>query len=556
MTVCQFFLRGQCKFGDQCRNEHPQDGKQKSGFGNQTWTNQNVNQTSSALAPAAFTAESISKDLTPNVDKPLWPLTSFAPSKYSPTVITGLDESPEELRVRASQAIKNGNVSEYTQYESSRIAAADQIFANARSNPAATFEQAQKVVNPPTASAFGGTSFGANTGTSAFGSTTNSSSAFGQSTAPAASAFGQSSAFGSNSTSAFGKSAFGAPSAFGQSAFGQSTQPAASSGFGVSAFGQSASGAPSAFGQPATGSTSAFGQSAFGQPAAGATSAFGQPTAGTASAFGQTTTGAASAFGQSPSVTSAFGQASFGQSGTTQPAFGQSAQSSSAFGTPQPGGSAFGQTTQPAPATSAFGQSAQPPQPSSAFGQPAQPSAFGQTAFGQSTQPTSAFGQSAFGTTTKPASAFGQSAIQPGTGAFGGSSNGGAFSAFTSQPKAFGSGNTSSAFGQPAPGFTNISSPFAPNEPASNAFGTVGGSAASQTSAFKTASATSSVIAAKDAGIFASARVSTKPGADKHDVILPPNYLQMLPKAAKEAFEAASFTWNNVPEWIPPIELR
>ena len=41
-VVCQFFLRGTCKFGDQCRNEHPQNGDRRSAFANQsigsTWT--------------------------------------------------------------------------------------------------------------------------------------------------------------------------------------------------------------------------------------------------------------------------------------------------------------------------------------------------------------------------------------------------------------------------------------------------------------------------------------------------------------------------------------
>jgi hypothetical protein len=34
-VVCQFFLRGTCKFGNQCRNEHPQNaqGDRRSAFG-------------------------------------------------------------------------------------------------------------------------------------------------------------------------------------------------------------------------------------------------------------------------------------------------------------------------------------------------------------------------------------------------------------------------------------------------------------------------------------------------------------------------------------------
>ena len=32
-VVCQFFLRGACKFGDECRNEHPLNGDRRSAFG-------------------------------------------------------------------------------------------------------------------------------------------------------------------------------------------------------------------------------------------------------------------------------------------------------------------------------------------------------------------------------------------------------------------------------------------------------------------------------------------------------------------------------------------
>jgi hypothetical protein len=32
-AVCQFFLRGACKFGDKCHNEHPQNGERRSAFG-------------------------------------------------------------------------------------------------------------------------------------------------------------------------------------------------------------------------------------------------------------------------------------------------------------------------------------------------------------------------------------------------------------------------------------------------------------------------------------------------------------------------------------------
>ncbi len=43
----------------------------------------------------------------------MWPLTSYGPAKHVPTLIGGLDESPEELRVRAVQALKAGTTAEY-----------------------------------------------------------------------------------------------------------------------------------------------------------------------------------------------------------------------------------------------------------------------------------------------------------------------------------------------------------------------------------------------------------------------------------------------------------
>jgi len=57
--------------------------------------------------------ESITNDVTHLQDKPLWPLSSYGPAKYEPIVIGGLDESPEELRLKAVTALKAGTTSEY-----------------------------------------------------------------------------------------------------------------------------------------------------------------------------------------------------------------------------------------------------------------------------------------------------------------------------------------------------------------------------------------------------------------------------------------------------------
>jgi nucleoporin NUP42 len=57
--------------------------------------------------------ESMTKDITPLQDKPLWPLSSYGAAKYEPIVIGGLDESLEELRVKAVTALKAGTINEY-----------------------------------------------------------------------------------------------------------------------------------------------------------------------------------------------------------------------------------------------------------------------------------------------------------------------------------------------------------------------------------------------------------------------------------------------------------
>lgn len=61
-------------------------------------------------------AVNITHDLTPNKEKPLWPLSSYGPSKHEPLLLAGLDESPEELRVKAFTALKAGNINEYVSW--------------------------------------------------------------------------------------------------------------------------------------------------------------------------------------------------------------------------------------------------------------------------------------------------------------------------------------------------------------------------------------------------------------------------------------------------------
>ena len=287
----------------------------------------------------------------------------------------------------------------------------------------------------------------------------------------------QTNAFGAPTGAAPATAGFGQPSGMGQqsSAFGKPAfgQPAAQ----TSTFGQaSAFGKPS---QPGFGQASAVGGggSAFGQPSnPSQNSGFGQPSAvgGGASAFGQPSApgqmgGGASAFGQpsAPGQSTGFGQPS--QMGA-KPAFGQST-----FG--QSSQPAFGQASKPA-----FGQASgagQQGSPSPFAAAASKPSGFAQAA----KQPATGFGQpSAFGAAaSKPspfaaagqgqqqqqspfAAASNNNATPPPSNPFGGSSQ----SAFgqPSQPAAqnpFGSGAAASSAPKPAFG--------QPTQPAASAFG-------------------------------------------------------------------------------------
>ncbi|KJA29545.1 hypothetical protein HYPSUDRAFT_152370, partial [Hypholoma sublateritium FD-334 SS-4] len=185
MAVCQFFLRGQCRFGESCRNEHPAT-PPTSGFGNSSWTRNTTPSANSKDVP--FTAAAILSDLSG--DQPVWLLSSYGPSKAEPCLLAGIDESPEELRVKYTLAVKAGTGNEYLQYENNAMSAADRVRENARSNHHQAYEQALRNSaqgsSPPAAST---SAFGSTSTPSAFGSS-STPSAFGNASAPTASAFG------------------------------------------------------------------------------------------------------------------------------------------------------------------------------------------------------------------------------------------------------------------------------------------------------------------------------------------------------------------------------
>ncbi|KAB2105951.1 hypothetical protein AG0111_0g5720 [Alternaria gaisen] len=495
MTVCNFYPRNACKFGDACKFEHPGSSRDAArgggGFGGGSNNNRFGAFSGDRYRPgdnsgsSSFGGSRESKSLTFNLDKdviqadlskerPTYPLSCYGPGKDAPRqLIEGpVEISPEELRLRYYTLRAAGNEPTAQQEEGALNEKMQQQVKAILDDVAGaiSYVQAGADVHPNRIDIAKGTA-------SASGSMTNTTASSNTAANPfmkapsnpfqAAAASSQPSAFGQASTPGFGKPAFGQPSNPAQttSAFGQPSNP----GQSTAAFGQ-----PSNPGQ----STSAFGQasslgqttSAFGQTSnpGQATSAFGQ-----ASNPGQSASpfGAASALGQKPSP---FGQPSaLGGAG-------------SAFGKPAFGASGFGQPSMPG-AGSAFGQTSSMGQ-GSAFGQPSAPGAasgFGQTnALGQKPNPFSkpGFGQSGFGQASQPGantSPFGQqvsSGVSPfGQQASSGQSPFGQQAQQTNQPSPFGQqAQKPNPFGQPQQASTQ-----APAQ--SNPFG---GTASSQTPAF------------------------------------------------------------------------
>jgi nucleoporin NUP42 len=55
----------------------------------------------------------MTKDFDAKGDKPSWPLSSYGPAKHEGNLLPSLDESFEELRIKAATAVRNGNINEY-----------------------------------------------------------------------------------------------------------------------------------------------------------------------------------------------------------------------------------------------------------------------------------------------------------------------------------------------------------------------------------------------------------------------------------------------------------
>ncbi|KAK0666638.1 hypothetical protein QBC41DRAFT_325463 [Cercophora samala] len=445
MVVCRYFQQGNCRFGNNCKFEHPRDGGSNQspfGGGGNRFSALSGGQQSAfggSKQPdqpdyPGLNEETIRKDLVNEL--PQWIFSCYGPGKDAPDNLFGgypREQQPEELRIHFMKGQAAGEAEAAMNEIMQLHQVARQQIDHTLSNIPAAIQHVRDGINrhpnrhdvcKQGTLASSGSAFG-NPAPNAFQSASQSApNPFGAPAQPVGGGgFGQPAALGQK------------PNPFGAPAFGQPAQPATN----PSPFGQPA--APSAFGQPAA-------PSAFGQPAAlGASNPFGKPAGG---GFGQPSAlgGGNKVFGQA--ATPAFGQSGFGHTtaapassafgqpaalGTASSSFAAAAASAhnahpSPFGAPAaPAANPFGA---PATTTSPFGAPPAAAAPAgNPFGQPAPPAA---NPFGTAAPPAaapSAFGGLApttaapnpFGAptaTTAAPSAFGHPATAPAPSAFGG----------------------------------------------------------------------------------------------------------------------------------------
>lgn len=58
----------------------------------------------------------MTRDFDVKADKPSWSLSSYGPAKNEKNLLPPLDESPEELHLKAVTAIRSGKINEYVGY--------------------------------------------------------------------------------------------------------------------------------------------------------------------------------------------------------------------------------------------------------------------------------------------------------------------------------------------------------------------------------------------------------------------------------------------------------
>ncbi|KAK6627815.1 hypothetical protein RUM44_010294 [Polyplax serrata] len=100
MPVCQFFLEGRCRFGQNCRNEHSYDADDRN---NRAVANtQQLKNIVREIVCEVLIAEKGGQ----------WPLSCFSPAKEGPNVPGWEDYSPEEIRWKMYEARRNGTLNQ------------------------------------------------------------------------------------------------------------------------------------------------------------------------------------------------------------------------------------------------------------------------------------------------------------------------------------------------------------------------------------------------------------------------------------------------------------
>lgn len=150
MVVCKFFLQGNCRYGNNCWNEHPSGGnqgysvtaqRQLFGTGRPTtapqkvsfqdsfgasqnpykWVSQDSRQQGQGQSAAQqqLSANDIVKGLATEMKtwetSKMWPFSVLGFEKDTPCIPGFEDVSPEELRLEAYEAEKSGNIQLYVQ---------------------------------------------------------------------------------------------------------------------------------------------------------------------------------------------------------------------------------------------------------------------------------------------------------------------------------------------------------------------------------------------------------------------------------------------------------
>ncbi|CAK7271291.1 hypothetical protein SEPCBS57363_004540 [Sporothrix epigloea] len=394
MVVCSYWLRGNCRYGDNCRNEHPVANQNRFGvFGSPSGSS--TTSTTTNANTYDVTSDGIVLDLTE--DRPPWIFSAYGPGRNAPAQLFGgaqVEQSFEELRLHYYKAVAAGNPQAaindidtlYRQVQQQMETAvkspqdAVQFVLQARQqHPNRTDNCTNNTLHPSPGVFDVGKQRGSQPQPASLSAP--SIGGFGQPSQPAAAnAFGAASGAPAPAPSNLfarpaGGSTFGQPSQLGGGAsmMGNSSTTSSFEKTAAPVFGQ-AGGGTGGFGQPSTLGQKPAGFGGFGQP-----SALGQNPAGFGG-FGQPSqlgsAGGASGggFSKFAAATPASGSA-FGQPPQTQTAAASAAPAPNGFG----GASTFGQATSLGPKPSPFAATAPTTTtttttnnaPANLFGQPA-----------------------------------------------------------------------------------------------------------------------------------------------------------------------------------------